>query len=105
MVVLVGYPARERAELGGVLYHQDVMLQMEVTDVSNSGTNLLMQYTNPERILGKGARGPAPGLDEYAWGGMSGSMVYRLDLSPNFLHVAGFFYKAQLGTNGCFFVA
>lgn len=65
-----------------------------------SDRNCHLGFTNPEPIIQRFS--PRP-LEKFVWGGMSGSMAYRLDLETNQFHVAGFLHAAGEGLQASFF--
>ena len=97
-VVFAGFPGIRRRATHQYLRFESVMLSPNVESVADR--KYLFRFSNPVPIVHKFSDGPDI---EYAWGGMSGSMVYRLDPEDMKLDLTGFFCAAQGGLDGLFF--
>jgi hypothetical protein len=96
-VAFLGYPGMRR-EPTGPLRYESVLLALKVAAVSDRKIMLRFDNPNPDIILFS----PKP-LTEFRWGGMSGSMVYRLDPELNQFFVAGFVHAAGEGLQASFY--
>lgn len=97
---LVGFPGNRRSPTDKCLNSEAVLLGLKVDDVSDRKLMLSFHTANPtiERFS------PEP-LTEFRWGGMSGSMLYRVDPALNQFFVAGFLQAAGDGLSASFFAA
>lgn len=87
-MIFIGFPGVRRTvesldhpENGGsidVLRHEAIVLCP--TKEGTSDTGIRMAFTNPTTTI---ATFSAPPIGEFPWGGMSGSLVYRLDRETN----------------------
>lgn len=91
-VVLVGFPGMRRQATDEFVRFEPVMLGLKLLSVSDR--KLLLGYENPTPLQQNFSDKP---IDEYRWGGMSGSMVYRLDLELEQFFVTGFFHAGGEG--------
>lgn len=97
-VVLVGFPGHRKEPTTEFLRFESFLLGLKVLAVSDR--KYLLGFTNPEPIIQQFT--PRP-MEKFVWGGMSGSMAYRLDLETNQFHVAGFLHAAGEGLQASFF--
>ena len=90
------HPLEDR--LVPVLHHESVILYLHVEGVSNR--QALFKFTNPTpEIFEMSSKPPKP----YRWGGMSGSLVYRRDMSENRFFPCGILHGAGEGLDATFF--
>jgi hypothetical protein len=97
-VVVVGYPGRRRNPTPEYLEFESVLLGLKVIAVSDR--KYMFGFTNSNPIIHLFSNRP---IEQWLWGGMSGSMVYRLDLNSNQYHVTGFLRAAGEGLNVSFY--
>lgn len=97
-VVALGFPGSRKDPTPGYLHFESVMANWKVVSVSEG--NYMFAFTNPNPIIHQFS---SRSLDQIAWGGMSGSMVYRLDPDTNQFHVTGLLHAAGEGLQGSFF--
>ena len=87
-IIIIGFPGMRRTvesvenpDDGNnfeVLRHEAIMLCPTVEGISNDGIRML--FTNPPPTITFFTDRP---IDEFRWGGMSGSLVYRVDRDSN----------------------
>jgi hypothetical protein len=99
-VAFVGFPGKRSHPTDEALRFESVLLSPKVLSVSDR--KLLLQFENPNPLIHVFSSRP---IDEFTWGGMSGSMVYRLDPSLNQFFVTGFLHAAGEGLQGSFFAS
>lgn len=97
-VVLVGFPGQRKEPTAEYLRFEAFLLGLTVLSVSDR--KYLLGFTNPDPLVQQFSSRP---LEKFVWGGMSGSMAYRLDLETNQFHVAGFLHAAGEGLRASFF--
>ncbi len=105
---VVGYPGMRRSaqemmhpELNisvPVLWHEPIILYLNVEAVSLRQARLRFANPNPEVV--QLSNRP---INEYRWGGMSGSLVYRLDSTANRFVACGIMHAAKNGLQGVFY--
>jgi hypothetical protein len=99
-VVVVGYPGKRRNPTQEELKFESVLLGLKILSVSDR--KYMLGFTNPDPIVHVFSSRP---IEQWLWGGMSGSMVYRLDLNSNQFYVTGFLHAAGEGLNTYFFAS
>lgn len=97
-VLFTGYPGNRKKPLNGYLHFESVMLGMKVA--SRSDRKMLLRFENPKPELHLFSKYP---VENYIWGGMSGSMVYRLEPNSSQFYVTGFLHAAGEGLNVNFY--
>lgn len=98
-VAAVGFPGNRKLRNDDLLF-ESCLLGLKVLSVSDRKYMLGFENDNP--IIQRFSNRP---IEEWVWGGISGSMAYRLDLRDNQFHVAGFLYAAGEGLNASFFAS
>lgn len=99
-VAFVGFPGMRRHATDEALRFESVLLNHKVLAVSDR--KLRLSFENPEPLIHSFSSKP---IAEFRWGGMSGSMVYRLDLSLNQFFVTGFFNAAGDGLHVSYYAS
>jgi hypothetical protein len=99
-VAFVGFPGNRRFPNDDYLSFESFLIAMKVTSVSDR--KFWLRYENPEPFIQKFSSRP---MDEFRWGGMSGSMGYRLDPDEMKFYVSGFLHAAGEGLSASFFAA
>ena len=107
-IAIAGYPGMRRSaeitlhpttgEIVSVLRHEIVLLYMAVEAISESQIRLAFRTPTPETHN----LSDRP-LDEYSWGGMSGSLVYRYDTDESRFVPCGILSAAGEGLNTVFY--
>ena len=80
-----------------VITHKDVALYPLVGDVNDR--KIMFKFEHDPEIF----RFSGEAEEEFKWGGMSGSLVYRLDESENLFKPCGIMYAARDGLDTLFF--
>lgn len=106
-ILIAGYPGMCRSveaavhpvtgESVSVLHHELVLLYPTVEAVSER--QLLLKFRSPTSEVHNLSGRP---IDRYRWGGMSGSLVYRLDAKENRFVPCGILHAAGEGLNAVF---
>jgi hypothetical protein len=99
-VALVGFPGNRKRATGDYLRFESVLLALKVLSVSDR--KLLLGFSNPDPTVHWFSSLP---IDDFRWGGMSGSMVYRLDPEAHRFFVTGFLHAAGEGLRASFFAS
>jgi hypothetical protein len=97
-MVVVGYPGNRKEPTQDYLRFESFLLGLTVLSVSDR--KYMLGFVNPNPAIQQFSSRP---IDAFTWGGMSGSMAYRLDLETNQFHVAGFLHAAGEGLQASFF--
>ncbi len=98
-VALVGFPGNRKRPTETYLGFESVLLGLKVESVSDRKVRL--RFLNPEPTVHWFS--PRP-VTEFRWGGMSGSMVYRLDPDLMQFFVTGFLHAAGEGLDAVFYM-
>jgi hypothetical protein len=98
-VALVGFPGNRKRPTDAYLGFESVLLALTVESVSDRKVRL--KFTNPDPAIHRFSPWP---ITEFKWGGMSGSMVYRLDLDLLQLFATGFLHAAGEGLDAVFYM-
>ena len=99
-VAVVGFPGNRTDSKEWYLHFESVLLNLKVASVSDR--KLLLAFQNPTPEIICFSQRP---IDEFKWGGMSGSMVYRLDSDSMQFFVSGVLHGAGEGLDGSFFMS
>lgn len=109
-VSITGYPGMRRTpeemphpELGevvSVLWHEPFLLYLRTEATSSRQLRLRFASDNPEVVLFSDRP-----LTAFRWGGMSGSLVYRLDREQNLYMPCGILHSAGEGLDATFLCA
>lgn len=107
-VSVTGYPGMRRTvetmihpDLGEsipVLWHESVILYLHAEGISARQARL--RFTNPKPEVMQMSKRP---ITEFRWGGMSGSLVYRLDPGQNRFIPCGILHSAGVGLDATFY--
>jgi len=97
-VVAVGFPGHRKEPTSEFLRFESFLLGLKVLAVSDR--KYMLGFVNPEPTIQQFSTRP---LEKFVWGGISGSMVFRLDLETNQFHVVGFLHAAGEGLQASFF--
>ena len=99
-VAFVGFPGNRWFPNDNYLVFESFLMATKVTTVSDKKFRL--GFENPEPFIEQFSTRP---MEEFRWGGMSGSMVYRLDPDEMKFYVSGFLHAASEGLSASFFAA
>ena len=107
-ISMTGYPGMRRTvetmvhpqlnESIPVLWHESVILYLHADGVSSRQARL--RFTNPNPEVMQLSNRP---ITEFRWGGMSGSLVYRLDPNQNRFLPCGILHAAGEGLDAIFY--
>ena len=105
---VTGYPGMRRNaeemqhpelnEVVPILRHESILLYLRAEATSIRQTRLRFATPNPE-IIQLSSRP----ITEYRWGGMSGSLVYRLDTTESRFFACGILHSAGEGLDAIFY--
>lgn len=108
VIAIAGYPGMRRSaeamthpltgEIVSTLRHELILLYLAVEAVSDSQLRMTFRSSTPE-IHNLSDRP----IDEFRWGGMSGSLVYRFDTDENRFVPCGIFRAGGEGLNTVFY--
>jgi hypothetical protein len=96
----VGFPGNRRFPNDDSLLFESVYLNLKVTSLNDRKVRL--EFTNPKPDVVNYSAMP---ITDFRWGGMSGSMVYRLDPALQRFFVTGFLHAAGKGLEAIFYAS
>jgi len=99
-VALVGFPCNRKRPTDEYLGFESLLLALKVESVSDR--KMRLRFLNPEPSIHWFS--PRP-ITEFEWGGISGSMVYRLDPVLMRFFVTGFLHAAGRGLDAVFYAS
>jgi hypothetical protein len=91
-MVAVAFPGHRREPTPEFLRFESWLLGLKVLTASDR--KYMLGLVNPKPIIHQFSSRP---IEKFVWGGIRGSMVYRLDFEANQFHVAGFLHAAGEG--------